>query len=423
MIRKFEMAVDRLYDKLDILYHKFHIVFDILFYSCFVLFLTYSVICNTTRKFWGKVLLKPFVEILALRLDWVLLPALAALALLFDFKEKKIRLIAFFSLFILMLYQVTADNQIVWLIPHCNFFYFGGACLVVAAKGRNFRNIAWTYVITAATLMVSITILSVIGIIPDEVVNLAWRSNRHALGMSYAINYSGHWIPIMLVYCYLKNGFMKIWDYIAGIVVLCISLFLCKAMTDSAVMILLLTGTLYRQICYSRGRRRLFADKKKNLVLIRGMEWSFVILAAFMIIGALLYVPPISTFVQNSVLFTIGDRFKYGRIGLLNFFPSLLGIDYPTSDGPDYFWIDCSYIRILLKCGVIIFVIVLVTLYAINRKAVKSQQIYALCLMTLIAIVSAMEHHLPELYFDPFLLMLFAVISPKKAKEQRVSGE
>ena len=412
MVKKFEAWVDQLYEKLDRIYHRWHIIFDILFYVCLVLFFCIALMCDAEKTIRTKVLLKPYMKQLTWILDWYLLPGLAGLTLLFEFKDKKMRLTTFFALYILMLYQLTADKHIVAIIPHCNLFYFGGACLITAAKGRDFKKIGWTYVITASAYMILVTGLAVTGVITDIVVDDSWRLGRHALGMNYPINYVAHWFSILIVYYCVKDGLLKLWDYALGILLIWVGIFLCKAQTSTLLMSVLLLGTLYRQVCIQNGRKRLFRDGKKNPLFLYLAEYSYVIMAAFMIIASLLYMPPVTTlFYKIAPLRTFGDRLGMGRYGLLHYFPSLLGIDYPTSSDPaTYFFIDCSYIVVLLKCGIVIFAIVMASLCYMTHRIAKAQQIYWLCLVALFSAAFAMEHHLMEIAFHPFWFMMFTTL-------------
>lgn len=429
MVKKIEATVDSLYEKLDRLYHNCHIIFDVLFYVSFMAFLLVAILCDCEQTFRMHILLKPYVKQFVLILDHWFLPILAGTALLFEFKEKKMRLIAFFSLYILMLYQVNAEENIIGIIPHCNVYYFGVGCLVVAAKGRDFRRIGWVYVIVHTGFMLLITTLAVMGNIPDLVFEEFGRAGRHSLGMHYPLNYAAHWFSIALIYCYVKDGFMKIWDYVLGIVLGCVCAFVCKAQTSTVLFGILIAGTMFRQVSKRNGRTMPFhwSINGKD-VLSYVLEYSFVFMAMFMIAGAMLYVPPISSVLKRiSVLGTFFSRFEFGRIGLMNYFPSMLGVDYPTSTwngtvkSANYFFIDCSYISMLLGCGIVIFAIVMVVLWYIPHRLRLKHNKYGLFVLAVWAVMCAMEHHILDVSFDPFLLMTFATLSDKMEKSENMA--
>ena len=417
MVKNLESYINRFLDKINQIYHKYHIVADILFYVCLVIFVVVASVNDMERGCMLKVILNPVVRETVWIMDRKILPLLAILSLLFDFKDKKMRYVAFFSLFVILLYQVTFENEIVGLIPHCNVYLFGVACLVIAAKGRDFRKIGWVYVVAHATFMLLLTALALTGVVPDLIFEEVGRAGRHALGMHYPLNYAAHWFSIALVYCYLKNGFLRIWEYISLGALFAVSLFVCKAQTSTVLFALLIAGTLYRQIRYGAGKTGLIEPARVGKLIAGGLKYSFLILAIFMIVGSLLYVPPISTFLSRlTPIQTLFSRFDCARIGLMNYFPSALGIRYPTSTwngtvrSDHYFFIDSSYVCVLLEQGVVIYLIMMAALWYVLHRMAKARQFYGLCLLALFAAICAMEHHILDVAFDPFLLMTFAAI-------------
>ena len=425
VIKKFESGVDRLYEKVDAFYHKYHIIVDVVFFAALVYFVSMALLIDAVTEVRNVLSMKVIRESVMILDNWILLPILAVLALMFDIKDKRIRLTAFFSLFLLLLYQGLADKQIIAIIPHTNTHYFGAGCLVVAAAGQKWNRIGWTYVITCSLCMVVLTVLSLVGVIPDLVFSLE-LGGRHSLGMHYPLNWAAHWFSVALVYCMLKKGILHIIDYLVLVVLLLVSLFACRAKTSSILYFLLIVCTGVRQLMLWKKPEIIqkikgWADKiKLNKVLI----FSFWIMAAVMIFLTICYVPPISSFLEKVPgIGTLNSRLRMGRIGLVQYFPSKFGVNYPTSTwigttySDHYFFIDCSYIMILLRAGVIVFTIMMLDLLWVPYRLLHAKERYSLSILFLFAVICAMEHHILDLSVDPFLLLSFSMIGTQTASK------
>ncbi len=85
-----------------------------------------------------------------------------------------------------------------------------------------------------------------------------------------------------------------------------------------------------------------------------------------------------------------------------------------------YFFIDASYVKVLLENGFLMFSLSLFWTTGIQYRLMKHQQLFAMSLMTIIALQCMMEHHLLDMAYNVFLLMLFADLKPDPKKEFEV---
>ncbi|MBR1796690.1 MAG: hypothetical protein IJ757_01555 [Clostridiales bacterium] len=378
---------------------------------------------DVEREFMMSVVTNPIFVVIVFITESFILPIITILTILFEYKGIPIRVVSILVLGIALVFQLVGGYTLLFI----NLSVPVLACLVFSSKGKDFNKIAWVYFVTSVVLMGLVTLLSLSGIIPDLVFNEVGRPNRHSLGMQYPLNYIAHWFSISLVYCYLRNGFLKAWEYLCLFGLLTVSVFVCKAQTSSVLFFVLIIGTLIRQVylfyCRRAEKQLSLRLKKANDMTKRGLQYSFIFFAAFMIIASLLYVPPISTFLDGfRRLSTFTSRFKFGRAGLIVYFPTLLGVNYPvrTWDGThqveNYFFIDSSYIFALLHCGVLLYSIIITSLIVFPRRVYKFGTGYGLCILALFACICAMEHHLTDLSFNIFWLMTFADINVRRGK-------
>lgn len=414
------------------LYHKYHKVLDSLFYASLVMVAGFALIRDCESSFWKTILFNPFVSELIFFVYCILIPFLAVTELIFGFKDKKKRLITVLILMLFWVFQIYTDisytgslggfmnmlirpasfERLIWIYYNANMYRFGAACLVVACNGRSFRKAGLVFVISQTVLMLLITALSLGGVIPDLVFNEFGRPGRHSLGMHYTLNYISHWFSIALVYCLIKKGLLKVWDYAGLLALLAVSLFVCKAQTTSVLLVLLITGTLMRQLI----REPLM---KRKEAILRFLKWSFILFAVITAVGSVLCVPSAAKTLESYPgLNTFVSRFAFNRTGLIEYFPTLFGVDYPistwsgTTANADYFFIDNSYIYELLHCGVLVFPVMLWVLWYIPDRLYKARKGYALAVLFLFAWICVMEYHLADISFNLFWLLALAEIHP-----------
>lgn len=442
------MASGRLYNRIESDYRKSQRFFDVLYFICVISFAAISLIRDCVSELWATLIINPYGTTFVFFIDCVLLPMLAIFSLVFDFKgQGRLRLYTILVLVLLFFFQINSGLQFfqsvsayvtamvdstslergLWIYNVGCIYRLGLGYLVVATKGRDFRKVAWAFVISQAILMVIITALALTGVIPDLVYEEAGRANRHSLGLHYPLNYVSHWFSIALIYCYLKNGLLKVWDYAGLLVLWGVSIFVCKSQTCMIMFALLIFGTLIRQIAikYPDAKFLPVKEKREKLsgMMKKCLQFSYPALAVLMIAGSYLFFPPISTVMYKIPgLGTFFSRFTFARTGLIKYFPSIFGVDYPISTwantvkSQNYFFIDCSYVSELLHCGVIVYPIIILALFYICRRLYKENQGYLLGLAALFAIICTMEYHLADFSFNIFWLLIFANITAVSKK-------
>ena len=89
-----------------------------------------------------------------------------------------------------------------------------------------------------------------------------------------------------------------------------------------------------------------------------------------------------------------------------------------------YNYVDCSYIRILLDYGVVIFLLVMIGLTLAVGYAIRKNDKYLMWALVFVAVYSIIEPRLIEIGFNPFVLMLVVLIdkaSYLKVDEHKVN--
>ena len=71
----------------------------------------------------------------------------------------------------------------------------------------------------------------------------------------------------------------------------------------------------------------------------------------------------------------------------------------------NYFWLDCSYIRVLLCNGILVFLTIMILTVYVQYKAYKSNNYLFMFIMCVIALDCTIEHHLTDISYN-FIFML-----------------
>ena len=73
----------------------------------------------------------------------------------------------------------------------------------------------------------------------------------------------------------------------------------------------------------------------------------------------------------------------------------------------DYFWLDCSYIRILLSNGIIVFLTIMIISSYIQWKALLKKDYLFMFIMCIIALDCTIEHHLTDISYNIIFMLAF----------------
>lgn len=302
-------------------------------------------------------------------------------------------------------------------------FLFLLAFLIVGAKDIDFRKILAVYLVVGVTIMLLAFSASQYGIIEDlmyVVTRGEEEYTRHSFGMIYTTDYAAHLFYMVLAAVILFQQQLsltaKVW---LSLLVAASVYFTSNAQTSMISLI------LFALLCvFERVFRKHMGQIEKIL------RWVPVACAAVYLYVTYLFDGSEQWMLELNWL--LNERLYYGKIAMLDIKPKIFG-QYVVEKGnglaegklADYFFIDDSYLRILLEYGYIAFIVVFVLLLLMSKKAADKKQYIIVIALVVIAIHSVMEHHMMEIEYNPLWLVLFASIGTddySKLKETKVHG-
>lgn len=273
--------------------------------------------------------------------------------------------------------------------------------LALGAYNINFRKVALSSVVVGGITVVSVTVMSFFGLVPD----LVYASVRHSFGFVYPTDYAAHWFFILLAYFWYRKGKLRWFENTVFIVIAAFLMYFCRAKLDSlCIVILVIAGILYN----NKYGMKIYG-KLRNI-----LTYSVLGAAVISIFIALIYTK--DNPILNSIpAKTIVGRMQLGhmmlfRHGTTFFGQNITDAGFGGSLTPpeEYNYIDVSYVRILIKSGIFILLLLLITFTVFLRKRIKKNDYVTGIVFLLIAINCMVAQHMLEISYNIFLLIILA---------------
>lgn len=301
--------------------------------------------------------------------------------------------------------------------------------LMIGAKDISFRKIIKVYTAMILVLLLGTVICSLTG----HVENLSYiqegRRTRYAFGINYPTDFSAHIFYLILCWGFLRGKRITyielgVFGLLGGVVY-----WFCDARLNT-ICILGSAVTFAVHKCLENS-----AEKKgKSYHMHRGISallmGSGTICAAVMIWLTMLYSPDnaVISFLDRA----LSSRLRLGKKGIDIFGFTLWGQDIPmiglgstTEDVDYYFFLDSSYLYILLQFGLLMLIVLLFVWLCIGIKSYRNHQWVLLWIIALVAVQCMVEHHMVSIAYNPFWLALLADLSIKGTtrKSRRLEDE
>lgn len=291
--------------------------------------------------------------------------------------------------------------------------------LIIGANGIDYKKILKVYLI----VKIPITICTMVAGYTGMITNLVYHRGekvRMAFGFVYPTDFAAH-VVYMIAAWVLIRQIKCSWIEI-GIMIVSVIFFekYCDVRTSEAVMILLILCVAYLKIRNSLAEKK--GTKYKPSVLLKCL--CLVVpygLGGFMILASRFYNPENAWMAKLNTLFS--TRLAIGKEAFERYDVKLWGQDIQmignggtTDPVQDYFFLDSSYVNILLRLGLVVFILIMLMISIIMIRNIN--QPYILAVMVIICIHSVMEHHMFELFCDVFLMLPFAKFDVEEKSER-----
>lgn len=287
-------------------------------------------------------------------------------------------------------------------------------CLVLGAIKIDFRTILKHYFYIVLFIMIVAFLASSVGIIETNDV-IQNGVVRRAFGATYATDFAAHVFYLVLVDNFLNFRRTSIWRCL---VYLAMALFIwvnCSARLDTFLIIILVALDVYLMV-NTKIKGIDITEYRASGVLRFLLTGIFCIAIALSFYLILHYND--NTFMRalnvvSSFRLSLANRgiemYGYPLFGHLFSMVGSATLSKSVDAGLEYFFIDNSYVYIMLRYGVVILVFLALSLTLLIHKRIRAKDSILPIFLALIAISSIVDHHLLSVY-NPFLFAIGAVV-------------
>ncbi|GAW63292.1 hypothetical protein [Ligilactobacillus acidipiscis] len=295
-------------------------------------------------------------------------------------------------------------------VPSKNFDFFYYFIFVVGAYAISFRKILKAYVFSAVVGTASVMALCFFGIIPNEVFARQELSlARNSFGFFTPTDFAARIFFILLAYYMLKKFAFSWKENLFVFVLIFVIYYLTNARLDTLLLLLLPVSAIFKPFL-------------KKIVYCLGKVGSFLISFLYIMFSILIAACYNSDDQVLSFLnIMLSDRIKIGHQAFREKGVTLLGQHFHEqgngllpSGSFRYFYIDSSYIRLLVIYGVIISSLMLVAIYFLHCRFISEGSFYYSLGFFLVIISSAVDQHFLDPSYNVLFLAMFANIVKRK---------
>lgn len=289
--------------------------------------------------------------------------------------------------------------------------YFIWSAVIIAAKDVKFDKIVKVAVIVGSLIMLVALVGSQLGLVEDIVHNSRGGHIAHGLGVVYSTDCAAHVLFIIIGVIYLKQSNVRIYDYaLLGIVTFAV-FELTRARNNTICACILLTATALFNMIEGKLRNQNQRDR---------FHTGFAVACCLFILFAVAFS------LYNTVRWNeagewigklnaaLGGRYSMGYQAYCEYGVRLWGSEIPqfggggSSSWPEhYFFLDISYVSVLLCDGLAVFAAtMMIFIRGIYRG--RRENIFLIGILALISLQCMIEHHMIALPYNYFLLAAFA---------------
>ena len=312
---------------------------------------------------------------------------------------------------------------VIWRTTH-DVKFFSLSIFELGAKNVNFRKVIYLYFLIGLTFLIFTIGSSLFGIIKNLVYFRGTTNiTRQSLGIIYPTDFAAHVLFLVLAYLYLRFEKLNFWDYLLVLISAIVLIAVSDARLSAYALILAIP------IFYFGNRAN-----HGNFVstIIASFYWTVPIIAAYTMSFLTIFYNS-SNSIMLKINHLLSDRLKFGSKAYDRYGVSILGqhvqehgwgglngqtlADKSLVD--KYFFIDSSFMRLLIIYGLLMTLIVVLVMTIISWRSIQTSSYALASVLVLVTLSAVVEQHLLELSYNPFLIALLANTTLPLVKAER----
>ena len=307
--------------------------------------------------------------------------------------------------------------------------------LVIGAKDVSFEKIVKIYLILSISIVGLAFSASMLGVI-ENLVYIDGESGafRNSFGCAYTTDFAAHIFYIILAIFYIQREKLSWCYYVCTTLVAGLIYYFCRAKLDTICILLTVLAfgvySMYKhqgkkeiknfrwQVKYQRLKRLIY---KVGIVIM-----PVLAIVAFVLTSLYKYSEEETLIMKIDKLST--TRLSMGKRALEKYSLAIFGQDVPmvgnggtTKLTKEYFFVDCSYIFVYLRYGIIFLLILFLMYEVIVHKCIDNTEMFIIVI--LMSVSSVIDHHLVEGAYNFIGFALLANIHKQNKFLQRRKDE
>lgn len=290
------------------------------------------------------------------------------------------------------------------------------AIATVGCLGTDYRKLLTLYVMVAGVFLIGTTFCCICGGITNYVY-IKDGYMRSSWGIYYPTDYASFLIYISIAAWIAFKRIRYSLFFIIGVLITMISYFINRSDTSTICGILFLLILLYYALMEYSGER--FLCLKRIRKVIDALTVASFSLFACLVFG-LIYLYRKGLPLAYKIDDLMSSRLHYASVALDRYGVSLFGKKFDmigfggsTFNNANYDFIDSSYALILIRYGLMTFLIIAIIWTLTTYRAIIIEDRRLALGMALIAFHSISEHHFIEIFYNILLVMPFALFAKK----------
>lgn len=368
-----------------------------LFFIAFTLSLVASFIVNTTFMIYLRINM----------VNWINYAALALLLIkiyIFDrFKWPEYIVITVVFMLAFLSWKNTQINSVMVMTG-----------FICGAKEINFEEIVKHYFNVNLMLLLLTVFYSLIGVI-NNLVFFRGDIYRYSLGIDYSTDLSAYVFYLCLAYCYLNYRNMNWLKWITLIGIDIVMYLITNTRVDAFLIFMIIPVMLVASNPNKNKICKFIASSFWYLNII--LPYAFVLLTYYFTFNR-----PWMARLDR----VLSGRLTYGEEGFERYGITLFGrkivehgwggakgLHMMKNNPFGYFYIDSSFVRLMIINGLIIGIVTFAILILISIRETIRHNYVLPAIIFLVVLSSLIDQHLLEITYDPFLLSLLAIVPLK----------
>lgn len=276
--------------------------------------------------------------------------------------------------------------------------------LVIGSVGSSYKKILKTYVISVGLIVGSAVLASLSGFIYNYV-NIRKGQVRSSWGIICTSDYASIVVFLCITAWIAWDNISLRFFFFIGVATALNAAFIAKSSTSTITSVVFLMAVVIEALSIKKG--------KSCIALLLEICFPFFALSTFIIE----YLYHKGTTIGIKIDDILHGRFEWIDNGFRNYKLSLFGTPFAQIGNggsvihkSNYNFIDSTYVLVLLRYGVVLFVLIMILWILMTRKAVRMGDWRLAFGLGIIAFHSFSEHHFPEVNYNIFIILPFSVL-------------